>query len=118
LIFLLTVIIVLIGYSLLLFRNKETKEYSKIILVALIISILSNLALLENYMSSLINQKLGEGIGISNVIAYLIIREDGWSIDVFHKFYNNSLVISVILLFIYVTVLLIEQIKHKLRHKI
>ena len=110
---LIILIIFIVGYTLLIFRKKEKKEYSRIILITIIISILANLALLENYLSNLTNQNLNEGICISNNIAYLIIGEDRWSINSFHDYFNNSLIISGILLIAYIVLIYIEQKSYK-----
>jgi hypothetical protein len=78
-------------------------------LVLLILSLLSNIALAQNYTSSLI-PGYADGIAISNKVAYWIIGEDGWSQQVFKKAFDTSVWISFTLVITYVCVLVIETI--------
>ncbi len=60
---------------------KNTKELfegiSKAVLLILLLSIVANISLAQNYTQSLI-PGANDGIGISNVLAKVIITDDGW----------------------------------------
>lgn len=64
----------------------------------IILSIVANISLSQNYAASLIPSD--EGLGISNDIAYLIIGEDHWTVQVFQAYYEISSYITLILLFL------------------
>ena len=84
--------------------------HSKSILFILLISIIINISLAQNYTNS---QIPNDGIGISNTLAYLIITDDGWgrfwSVEVFRSAYNISTRVTIGLLILFGVTLLIDR---------
>ncbi|MVO99741.1 hypothetical protein EDM21_09390 [Paenibacillus sp. N10] len=76
----------------------------------IICSLLSNISLSQNYMKSLIPEA-NDGIGISNRISYWIIGEGNWSQERFKMLYEQSVLITIILLLTYVFTLVFEKFK-------
>lgn len=108
--FIILVLIFLIVYAFLLFRkDKNSRKYSQIFLISLIISILFNFGLLENYIFSLMPYPINDGITIVSRVAYFIIGDEGWSTELYKRVYDISTIISYSLLGIYMLVLLLEK---------
>ncbi|MCX8129084.1 MAG: hypothetical protein N3I35_03170 [Clostridia bacterium] len=102
--------VILIGYAFLIFRrSQEPKEYSKIVLIGLIISVISTIALSNNYIVNLITPPVNDGIAITNNLAYWIIGEGNWTKDLFKKAYDTSTAISFVLLVLYAVMLFLEK---------
>lgn len=91
---------------------KKTIKYSAALLPFLLFSILANVALVQNYTRILIIQA-NDGIGVSNMLASFLIPEDKWSQELFHSFYEGSIIISLIFLLLYLLCLLLEGIKQR-----
>lgn len=87
--------------------------YSKGILISIILSIIANISLSQNYTNSLIPE-VNNGIGISNIISYWIIGEDNWSKELFKTLYDQSIYITLFLLLFYIVVMLVENRKFKM----
>ncbi len=66
------------------------------LIIAVLLSLVANVSLAQNYSSSLIPGT--EGIGISNFLAEIIIVSDMWSTDLFRSYFENSLFITLILI--------------------
>lgn len=99
--FTLLILILWVVYAFLMKRNFG-KEFmlSKALMPLILISLISTISLGVNYVASAV-PSLNDGIGINNFLAYWIIGEDNWSIQVFKDFFNNSVYISLFLTFIY-----------------
>jgi hypothetical protein len=67
-----------------------------IILITILLSLIANLCLAQNYTTSLI-PGIHDGIGISNPVARLVIGEDGWSKDLFKNYFVNSVYLTIVL---------------------
>lgn len=91
---------------------KKMIKYSTALLPFMLFSILVNVALAQNYTQSLI-AGANDGIGASNILASFLIPEDNWSQELFHSFYEGSMIISLILLLLYLLSLLLEGIKQR-----
>ncbi len=107
-IFVIFVLIVFTLFAFSLFKLGDKKFLSKSSLVLLIFSIIANIALAIAYASP-----YGDGIGINNDLAYWIITDKNWgapswSLELFRSFYQNSTILSLILLLVYCGSLLIE----------
>lgn len=87
-------------------KTRELRYISRIILGASMFSILSMISLLDNYVSSRVENQ--DGISISNQLAYLYIGEDGWSQELFRSAFENALLVTGILVTLYFLVLIIE----------
>ena len=84
-------------------------KFSTALLPILLFSILANVALAQNYTQSLIVEA-NDGLGISNTLAYFLIGEDGWSLELFQSSYNFSTTVSLALLLSYSLILISEKI--------
>lgn len=85
---------------------------SKFTLVLLIISIVFNTALGQNYNYNLIPYPEKDGYSISNWLAYYVFGEDHfghWNSDLFKNGYEISIQISMVLLVMYITCLALER---------
>ena len=65
-----------------------------------IFGVIVSLSLGINYVASAI-PSINDGIAIHNILAYWIIGEDNWSINLFKSYFEYSLGISIILLIVY-----------------
>lgn len=84
--------------------------YSKGVALAGGASLLAAICLAQNYTQSLIpNPEVNDGIAISNRVAYWIIGEDGWSIEIFRNSFNQSISLTLCLLTAYPFVLVVES---------
>lgn len=81
-------------------RLKEEFRLYNAILPLVIFSIIACLSLGINYVASAI-PSINDGIGIHSSLAYCIIEEDSWSVNIFKKYFDYSMGISIILLTLY-----------------
>ena len=95
-------------FIVLILAINKTIKFSSSILILLLFSIIANVALAQNYTQSLIPEA-NDGMGISNQLAYLIIGEDPWSHELFQSTYNESTIISIVLLIVYLLTLVFEK---------
>jgi len=103
-------IIILIVYSFFMFRkSQEPREYSRIILIALIIAIVCNIALSDNYTINLIKPAVNDGIAVTNFLAHLILSEENWSLGLFKQAYDTSTAVVIVLIILYASALLLEK---------
>ena len=101
--------LVILFASIISFRNfKILNPFSKVVGIAISLSIMATISLGQNYTQSLIPEA-NDGLGISNKLAYWIIGEDGWSPQVFRNVFNFSLYVSLILILAYPIVLVFES---------
>lgn len=113
--FVLTIVVCFIVFMFFLYRNTECpRNYSKGFLVLVLFSLVINISLAQNYTFSSI-PNIGDGIGISNFLAYWAINDEGiqWSQGLFKQIYDYSTLISFGLIIIYCILLLIEKYKFK-----
>lgn len=96
------IVLILWGIYIFVMKKKLDEEFliSKALIPLIMICFLSTICLGINYVSSAI-PSINDGIGIHNFLAGLIIGEDNWSIELFKKYFNFSVYINVILIFIY-----------------
>ena len=76
------VILVLCGMIALLFISKKKMKVSQAVIPMIAFSILSSVALGQNYTVSLI-PKANDGIGISNFLAKILLPNDYWTKEMF-----------------------------------
>lgn len=88
------------------YRTKTFMYIPRVILGAVLFSIISTISLYDNYVSSSLVKQ--DGITISNKLAYLYIGEDGWSQEAFRSAYDRAFMISIVLLIVYIAVLVLE----------
>lgn len=81
-------------------RVSERFEFSKALLPLVLVSYLVTIDLGINYIAGAI-PGLNDGIGLHSRFAFLIIGENGWSIELFRKIYDTSFTISILLTLIY-----------------
>lgn len=95
-------------FIVLILAVNKTIKFSSSLLILLLFSIITNVALAQNYTQSLIPEA-NDGLGISNLLAYMVIGEDRWSHELFQSTYNLSTILSMVLLIVYVFTLIIEN---------
>lgn len=100
---------VFVFFAFLYRKTDKPRKYSKGTLVLLLLSIIVNVALAQNYTESLLPFPVNDGIGISNSLAFLVIGDENWSKELFKLAYAYSTAISVGLLVIYAILLVIEK---------
>lgn len=108
--FVLTLGIPILVFFMLLYRKTEQpRRYSKGILVLLVLSIIVNTSLAQNYTASLLPYPVNDGIGIHNSLAFLVIGQENWSKELFKAAYDYSTAVSVGLLVIYAILIIVEK---------
>ena len=95
-------------FIVLILAINKTIKFSSSILILLLFSIITNVALAQNYTQSLIPEA-NDGLGISNLLSYMIIGDDRWSQELFQSTYNDSTIISIVLLIVYLLTLVLEK---------
>ncbi len=95
-------------FIVLILAINKTIKFSSSILILLIFSIITNVALAQNYTQSLIPEA-NDGLSISNRLAYMIIGEDRWSHELFESTYNTSTILSIVLIVVYLLTLIVEK---------
>jgi hypothetical protein len=82
--------------------------FSKGVVLAAALAMISGVSLAQNYTHSLIPEA-NDGISISNQVAYWIIGEGGWSQESFKNTFEQSVYLTLLLIAAYPLVLLIES---------
>ncbi len=85
---------------------------SRVLLVALIFSVLATACLGQNYTTSLI-PGVHDGIAVSNSLAFFIMGDDGWSHEQFERYFDGFLTASLILMVLYLAALLWESRRYR-----
>ena len=67
---------------------KNSIKISTALLPLIFFSILSNVALSQNYTQSLLSEA-NDGIGVSNFLSSFILPDDYWSQELFHSSYEQ-----------------------------
>lgn len=102
-----------------LHKQGDNLKFTKIGFLLLILSIIANISLAQNYTQSLI-PGANDGIGISNLLASWIITDSGWgkswSIELFKKAYDTSMGVSLGVLLLFVASIVVES-RGKWRYK-
>lgn len=88
-------------------KMSEGFRFSKALLPLVLVSYLVTIDLGINYVAGAI-PKLNDGIGLHSRFAFLIIGEDGWSIELFRKIYDASFTISIVLTMIYIGLMFVK----------
>ena len=78
------------------------------LIVVILLSVVANICLAQNYTQSLIPE-VNDGIGISNFVANWILGEDNWSTDTFKAYFENSIIITLVLIGLLVISLLFRK---------
>jgi hypothetical protein len=105
----LSVCLIFVAVSIVVLRKAGVLySFSKGVVLAAGISLLAVSCLAQNYTQSLIPEA-NDGIAISNLIAYWIIGEDGWSHDLFLNTYKQSIYLTVIIIILYPVILVAES---------
>jgi hypothetical protein len=105
--FIFSCLVLVIGSVILLKRFGVKNSFSKGVALAIALSILSVIALAQNYTQSLIPEA-NDGMGISNSLAYWIIGEERWTIEMFRSFFEQSTYLTLALIVAYPLVLAVE----------
>jgi len=98
--------IVLLGFYYLNVQTHSSYKFSVNLIIPFFFSLIITISLLENYLLNV--SGIEDGYSISNKIAYLIIGEDGWNIELFKRSYETSFWISVGVLLLGSILFLIE----------
>ncbi|MDF2066489.1 hypothetical protein [Bacillus sp. Cr_A10] len=88
---------------------KNSIKISTALLPLLFFSILSNVALSQNYTQSLLSEA-NDGIGVSNFLSSFILPDDYWSQELFHSSYELTTNLSLLLLIVYILTIVVESI--------
>ncbi|MFB5087722.1 hypothetical protein PGC35_10955 [Psychrobacillus sp. PGGUH221] len=88
---------------------KNSIKISTALLPLLFFSILSNVALSQNYTQSLLLEA-NDGIGVSNFLSSIILPDDYWSQELFHSSYELTTNLSLVLLIVYILTIVVESI--------
>lgn len=88
---------------------KNSIKISTALLPLLFFSILSNVALSQNYSQSLLSEA-NDGIGVSNFLSSFILPDDYWSQELFHSSYELTTNLSLLLLIVYILTIVVESI--------
>jgi hypothetical protein len=91
-------------------RHREKFKLSKELLPLIFIGLISMGCLGVNFVASAV-PSLNDGIGIQNFIAYGIIGENNWSVDLFNSYFINSIYINLFLIFLYCLLRVVEKSK-------
>jgi len=104
------VILVLYGIIAWLFISKKKMKVSQAVIPMIAFSILSSVALGQNYTVSLIPEA-NDGIGISNFLAKFLLPDDYWTKEMFLSRFELYLGISIVLILLYFIFVVVERIK-------
>ncbi|MNZ93075.1 hypothetical protein D3C78_1121290 [compost metagenome] len=80
---------------------------TKGMMLAIVLCLLSIIGLAENVAANA-DPVANDGLVVSNPIAYMIIGEDGWSVERFKLILNQSLYLSLVVILAFAIVALIE----------
>ena len=106
------VILVLYAIIALLFISKKKMKVSQAVIPMIAFSILSSIALGQNYTVSLI-PRANDGIGISNFLAKFLLPNDYWTKEMFLSRFELYLGISIALILLYFIFVVVERQKTK-----
>ena len=104
------VILVLYAIIALLFISKKKMKVSQAVIPMIAFSILSSVALGQNYTVSLIPEA-NDGIGISNFLAKFLLPDNYWTKEMFLSRFDLYLGISIVLILLYFIFVVVERIK-------
>jgi hypothetical protein len=76
--------------------------------ILILLALVANICLLQNYSQSVMPE-LNDGIGISNEISRLIIREGYWTVVLYKKYFDVSIFITIALVILLIVSLLLEK---------
>jgi hypothetical protein len=82
------------------------------LIIAVLLSLIANIGLAQNYTQSLIPEAT-DGIGISNFVADVIIVSDSWSTALFKSYFENSLIITLVLIGMLIISLIFQKKKDR-----
>lgn len=102
-------IILLYFIIIVFFIIKNSMKISTALLPLLFFSILSNVALSQNYSQSLLSEA-NDGIAVSNFLSSFILPDDYWSQELFHSSYELTTNLSLLLLIVYILTIVVESI--------
>lgn len=102
------IILVLYGIIAGVFILKRKMKMSKAVIPMIAFTILSSVALGQNYTVSLIPEA-NDGIGISNFLAAFLLPEDGWTKELFLSKFELYLGISILLILLYFILVIVDE---------
>ncbi|MFC4411610.1 hypothetical protein ACFOZY_14375 [Chungangia koreensis] len=110
------VLILLILYGIItgIFISKRKMKISQAVIPMMAFTILSSVALGQNYTVSLIPEA-NDGIGISNFFAAFLLPENGWTSEMFLAKYELYLGISIALILLYFTLVIVDMTNSKVK---
>ncbi|MEH7392358.1 hypothetical protein [Bacillus sp. JJ1474] len=107
-------IILLYGIIVGVFISKRTLKMSQAVIPMIAFTILSSVALGQNYTTSIISE-VNDGIGISNFLAAFLLPEDGWTIEMFSSKFELYLGSSIVFILLYFLLVIVENIKSNVK---
>ncbi len=75
--------------------------FSKGIATAIALSLVALVCLAQNVTLAMMIPEASDGIGIANPVAYWIIGEDRWSVELFRTRFEQSIIVSLCLIILY-----------------
>lgn len=105
-VFLIVVTLGILLFIGLLHIMKIAYKFTVGLLVALLISFISALALLENYAAG--HHIDSEGYSLANYVSTWIFPDTRWSVALFKSYFDTSLNITIIVSLLFVAVLIVE----------
>ncbi|MCU6709513.1 hypothetical protein M6D81_12450 [Paenibacillus sp. J5C_2022] len=84
-------------------------------LLAIGLMVTASICLAQNYTESLI-PGIQDGIGIANPFTYLIIGEDGWSVQTFRSYFHGAVIATLALVAAYPLIIVLESRKKQRSH--
>jgi len=104
------IILILWAVYVFLMKRRFGKELmiSKSLIPLIQICLISTICLGVNYVASAV-PSINDGIGIHNFLAGWIIGEGDWTVQLFKSYFNNSVYLSLFLVFIYSILTLLKK---------
>jgi len=104
------IVLILWGVYTFLMKKYFVNEFmlSKALIPLILVCVISTICLGVNFVASAV-PNFNDGIGIHNFLAYWIIPEDNWSVQLFKSYFDSSVYISLFLTFIYSILILLKK---------
>ncbi|MGO4371146.1 hypothetical protein [Paenibacillus sp. 2TAB19] len=105
---------IVIGFAFAAKAASVNSPWSKTLFLAVLLSLIANVALVSTIAANS-NPAANEGFSVPNRIAYWIIGEDGWSMGLFQRLFDQSMWCTLWLALILAVVSISEAFGRKMR---
>ncbi|HZG86729.1 hypothetical protein [Paenibacillus sp.] len=82
--------------------------FSRAVLMIIVLNLIGGMSLVENIALNM-DPVANDGLFLSNAVVKLILREDGWSQELYRQAFQHSVQITFGLLFLYIVALVFES---------